>query len=238
MLYSLANKHVFVFHADVIANCDNGFIQLDMLRTVAQKISGGTESKNRLSNELRLIPDWNFTCNGTITGFLLGVDIRSSGVSLYPEVQIWRRTDPSTLYMKVWSEEIRLNAGSFSPSGVLEYHLSNPFNFQAGDIFGVFQSSHSNSIVRTYYNSNDNTAPVAYVQTGSSSKDVSVFSVDDGDFSMVEQEFLLITPTAGPHKNIIIFIIVFITDTPCTSGFPSPATLQSKNLYSETYSTM
>ena len=152
---------------------------------------------------MRLIPDWNFTCNGTINSILLGADIRSSDVSLYPEVQIWRRTDPSSTtreYIKVWSEEIRLNAGSFSPSGVLEYRLSNPFAYQAGDIFGVFQSSQSNSIVRIYYNDNDNTAPVAYIQTGSSSKDTSVFNLDGNEFSMIQQQFLLVSPATGSHK--------------------------------------
>ena len=47
--------------------------------------------------------------------------------------------------MKVWSEEIMLNAGSFSPSGVLEYRLSDPFAYQAGDIFGVHQYTSNNS---------------------------------------------------------------------------------------------
>ena len=64
-------------HADVAGGCDNGFIRLYMLRTLAQKIPSGTASSNWLSNELRLIPDWNFTCNGAITGFLLGADIRT-----------------------------------------------------------------------------------------------------------------------------------------------------------------
>ena len=64
------------------------------------------------------------------------------------------------------SEEIRLDAGYFSPSGVLEYHLKNSFTFQAGDIFGVYQPDESSSVVRIYYNDNDNTAPVAYRRTG------------------------------------------------------------------------
>ena len=183
-----------------------------MLMTLAQKVPNGEASDNMLSNELRLIPDWNFTCNGTITSILLGADIRSSGVSLYPEVQIWRRTDPSSTireYMKVWSEEIRLNAGSFSPSGVLEYRLSDPFAYQAGDIFGVFQSSQSNSVVRIYYNDNDNTAPVAYIQTGSSSKDTSVFNLDGNEVSMVQQEFILISPAAGSQKNIWVTLLSY-----------------------------
>ena len=168
-----------------------------MLRTVAQKIPSGTVSSNRLSNELRLIPDWNFTCNGAITGFLLGADIRVRTSEMqYPEVQIWRRTNSSTLdreYDKVWSEEIRLDPGYFSPSGVLEYHLNNPFNFQAGDIFGVYQPSQFNSIVRIFYNNSDHTAPVAYRRgsaTGSS------YNIDSG-FLKILNQFLLISPVTG-----------------------------------------
>ena len=99
-----------------------------MLRTVAQKIPRGKRSNNSLSNELRLIPDWNFTCSGTITSFLLGADIRSTQ-GAHPEVQIWRRTNSSSPvreYAIEWAEEIRLDAGYFSPSGVLEYHLKIP----------------------------------------------------------------------------------------------------------------
>ena len=167
-----------------------------MLRTLAQKIPSGSASSNWLNNELRLIPDWNFTCNGTITSFLLGADIRSSGVSLYPEVQIWRRTNssfPVREYVKVWSEEIRLDPGYFSPSGVLEYHLSNPFDFQAGDIFGVYQPSQSNGVVRIYYKDNDNTAPVAYRRTDATG---SRFNIDSG-FSITLQQLILISPVTG-----------------------------------------
>ena len=135
---------IIIISEAAAGGCANGFIQLDMLRTLAQKIPDGSESNSRLNNEQRLIPDWNFTCNGTITGFLIGADIRHMKGSRkrYPEVQIWRRTNSSSLsrdYYLNSSEEIRLNAGYFSPSGVLEYNLNNPFHFQAGDIFGVYQ---------------------------------------------------------------------------------------------------
>ena len=155
--------------SDAAGGCANGFIQLDMLRTLAQKIPDGRESNSRLNNELRLIPDWNFTCNGTITSFLLGADIRHVDMNddraWYPEVQIWRRLNSSSLsrdYYLESFEEIRLNTGYFSPSGVLEYHLNDPFNFEAGDIFGVYQPRESSSVVRIYYNDSDISAPVAY----------------------------------------------------------------------------
>ena len=196
---------ISILLSDVAGGCANGFIQLDMLRTVAQKIPDGSGSTNGLSNELRLIPDWNFTCNGTITSFMLGADIRSTrgggmirNTTQYPEVQIWRRTNSSSPvreYAIELSEEVRLNAGYFSPSGVLEYRLNNSFNFQAGDIFGVYQPRQSNSVVQIYYNDNDNTAPVAYRQTGLSATGSS-YNIDS-DFSMTLQQLLLISPVTG-----------------------------------------
>ena len=179
----------------VAGGCANGFIQLDLLKTVAQKIPRGQLSNNSLDNELRLIPDWNFTCNGTITSFLLGADIRinTDFVIEYPEVQIWRRTDPSLDYMKVWSEEIRLNAGSFSPSGVLEYRLNNSFNFQAGDFFGIYQPEARRNVVRIYYNSSDNTAPIAHTFTDNNMNTYST----SGSYTMIADEFILISPVVG-----------------------------------------
>ena len=186
--------------SDAAGGCANGFIQLDMLRTLAQKIPDGSESDSKLNKELRLIPDWNFTCNGTITSFLMGADIRPATTwfrTLYPEVQIWRRTDPSSLSREYYLEsfeEIRLDAGYFSPSGVLEYHLNNPFHFQAGDIFGVYQPIEGRSIVRIYYNDSDITAPVAY-NLSTNSID-SIYNIDT-DLTTVFQQFLLISPVTG-----------------------------------------
>ena len=192
--------------SDAAGGCANGFIQLDMLRTLAQKIPNGRESNSRLNNELRLISDWNFTCNGTITSFLMGADIRHVGAR-YPAVQIWRRTDPSSLSRDYYLESfevIRLNAGYFSPSGVLEYHLNNPFNFQAGDIFGVYQPEESSSVVRIYYNDSDSTAPVAYKL--STDAIGSTYNIDT-ELTREFQQFLLISPvTAGKWaiKNKIL----------------------------------
>ena len=42
-----------------------------------------------LDRELRVVPNWNFTCSAYITSLLLGVRIRPGGES-YPEVQTWR----------------------------------------------------------------------------------------------------------------------------------------------------
>ena len=112
--------------------------------------------------------------------------------------------------MKAWSEEIRLNAGSFSQSGVLEYHLDNPFNFQGGDIFGIYQPGESSSIVRIYYNDSDSTAQVTYTLTDN----MNSYTIDtSATANQVNQQFILISPIAGNqnrlYENNVLLIIIY-----------------------------
>ena len=162
---------------------------------MATKISSGGASNDLLTNELRLFPNQNFTCNGSITSFLLGIDIRT-GETLYPQVQIWRRTSSTSIreFMKVHFEEIRLDPGAFSPSGVFEYPLSTPMNFQSGDILGVWQPRQQDSIVRIFYSDNDNNAPITYRRSSATNN---VYNIDSSSFSTRQDEFILISPVAG-----------------------------------------
>ena len=133
-----------------------------MLRRRAEKIPNGNLSSNRLTQEFRLIPDWNFTCNGSITSVLVGVDIQVYRQQ-YPQVQLWRRTSPfSSQFNKVDNRDIILDVGNFTHSGVFQYRLIPPMQFQSGDVLGVFQPAETGCLVRLYYNRNDDSAPVAY----------------------------------------------------------------------------
>ena len=95
--------------------------------------------------------------------------------------------------MKVDFEEIRLDPGAFSPSGVFKYPLSTPINFQSGDILGVWQPRQQDSVVRIFYSDNDNSAPITY-KLGGATNDV--YNIDSG-FSPIQNEFILISPVAG-----------------------------------------
>ena len=55
-----------------------------------------------------------------------------------------------------------MNVGNYTPNGVFQYSLTPPMQFQSGDVLGVFQPSETGSLVRLYYNSNDDSAPIAY----------------------------------------------------------------------------
>ena len=62
------------------------------------------------------MPDLKFTCSGVITGFLLGVDIRTDGNrTLYPRIQLFTTESNSNNYSLVVGSErdIELNAARF-----------------------------------------------------------------------------------------------------------------------------
>ena len=82
-----------------------------------------------------LIPDINFTCNGTITRLIIGA--RWEGLSpAHTELQIWRKISETT-YTKV--DGTTLMVGARNLSEVYEYVLETPLAFKEGDILGYFQ---------------------------------------------------------------------------------------------------
>ena len=92
-----------------------------MIKKRAELIPNTDPSGEVMNDEFRLIPDWNFTCNGSIISVLFSVDIQVSE-SESPQVQIWRRTSSaSNQFNKIDSREITLDVGNFTPSGVFQY---------------------------------------------------------------------------------------------------------------------
>ena len=138
-------------------------MQLDILRKNAELVINDRELIDSLDTEFRLFPSKNFTCSGSITGVLLGADIRwtSDMKSSYPEIQIWRNDMATDQFTRQASQEIRLNPGDFSPDGVLQYNLTTPISFQSGDVLGVYQPQSEESAVSLYY-TRKNTAPDSY----------------------------------------------------------------------------
>ena len=139
-------------------------MQLDLLKKRAEKISGGNSvSGNFIQHGLRVTPGLNFTCNGNITGVMVGADVRTEAGSLndYPQVGVWRISDSVTTF-RVGTMDIAAYQGDYSPDGVIFYNLSlsTPISFQSGDVLGVYQPPSDNSIVRMYFDE-DTTAPYA-----------------------------------------------------------------------------
>lgn len=100
-------------------------------------------SNNRFqANSQVIIPGYNFSCNGRITGYL--ISLQEVG---YPSVQIWHPTSP-TVYTRVDSEcpltanDINMMTDSMGN----QYYLgnvsctgNNRIEFQSGDFIGYHQ---------------------------------------------------------------------------------------------------
>ena len=93
----------------------------------------------------RVFPDIRFTCDGSITKWIVGAGT-GTGSSPSSEIQIWRRSGAHS-YTKVASTQ--LTTQSINNSNVYEYVPSLPLEFQEGDILGVYQNE--NSIIVPYY---------------------------------------------------------------------------------------
>ena len=145
------------------------------------------ESSDLLDRELRVVPDWNFTCNSTITSLLLGVDI-ITGETEYPEVQTWRRNGDQ--FTRIDTRMIMLSPGNFSASGVFQYHLNPPIPVVAGDMIGVYQPDDHSSVVRIYYKTNDPDAPDAY-RVNNQGQSPTTFSAS------TVQEYILLSAITG-----------------------------------------
>ena len=97
----------------------------------------------------RVFPDIHFTCNGSITKWIVGAGTGAgTSSSLSSEIQIWRRRSGADSYTKVASTQLTTQS-SINNSNVYEYVPSPPLGFQEGDILGVYQNE--NSSVVPYY---------------------------------------------------------------------------------------
>ena len=114
-----------------------------------------TLSSNTLSSDTYYVmPGLKFECGpGTISGFLLGIDIRiGPNRNMFPKVSLYRN-DMGNQYSRVpgSTRTIYLEASNFSLSGVYEYGLSDHISFSMGDVLGIYQPNLDQSVVQFYY---------------------------------------------------------------------------------------
>ena len=104
--------------------------------------------------ECYLLP---FTCSpGTISGFLLGVEVRNdSSRDQFPSVSLYSRNTGkgNNRYSLVSGSNrtISVGANMFSSRGVYEYRLSSHLNFSVNNVLCVYQPPLDQSAVQLYY---------------------------------------------------------------------------------------
>ena len=105
------------------------------------------------NNGLAIIPNFNFTCNGTITSIRARVVLNSSRTN-YPFFQVWRRASVgSTVYNKIG--EVQLQSDDQVIRGSKNYREANiiltgnnTIEVQSGDVVGYYHPPQSRYRVR------------------------------------------------------------------------------------------
>ena len=132
---------------------------VEKVKQIGENMSEGNLSDNKLKPMENMavksiMPSLEFNCSGTITGFLLGVDVRTKTNSRdeYPTIWLWNKTGETT-YTRVdnSSVEIILGPSNFSTDGVYQFSLSTPLQFTADQVLGIYQPNNTESVVRFYY---------------------------------------------------------------------------------------
>ena len=108
-----------------------------------------------------------FACSGTLTGLVLGVDVRTENGAhdLYPEIFLQRPIDideQRIVYEIISGSErtVRLTPANFSTSGAYDYPLDPPLRFRTDDVLAWNQPEPEISVVRMYaINGTEPTAP-------------------------------------------------------------------------------
>ena len=123
------------------SECTDGFPSLFHIDDVLRNTDLST-----LDSRQVIIPAINFTCNGSIKRWIFGAQWYGRSPA-HLELQIWRRNS-TTLYTKV--DGTVITPTGRNNSGVYEYQLDTPLNFQEGDIFGYFQPTRNRSDIILY----------------------------------------------------------------------------------------
>ena len=167
----------------------------DLLIQKAEQIAGDGEGDldgNRLGGGDLIMPSLEFNCSGTITGFLLGVDVRTEDDDRveYPTIWLWNKTGETT-YTRVIdsSVEVILGPSNFSTNGVFQFSLSTPLQFNANQVLGIYQPNLGDSVVRFYYQ--DYNGPDIYETVGENE-----YTLEEDDIQIINIRPLIYPETS------------------------------------------
>ena len=143
---------------NLVTGCTSNFINLESL--IYQSVSLGFTGEAQ-----SLYPSIYFTCNGSITGWsVLGRRHTGNNNTLYPDLQVWRG-EGGGVYIRVGNTTLSegiAQPGGTARAGIWEYPLETPLEFQAGDIFGIFQPLLDMSHLRVSVHRRLDSTPTVY----------------------------------------------------------------------------
>ena len=192
------NLRLFLFHNNTDSpSCTSNFLSRSALRQGALNVNINTIIIR--DNQQRLFPDITFTCNGSITNWIIGASVGIG--ALFPELQIWRNTGGASFTKEVFS---LISNVTVINNNVVEFTPNPPLEFQEGDILGVYQPLSDDSALVVYYQVSG--GPVNYAEGNSPLSTVTLGApVNQYDYPLVTVALSLSgsgTVTSGTHCHI------------------------------------
>ncbi|XP_019850419.1 PREDICTED: uncharacterized protein LOC109581085 isoform X2 [Amphimedon queenslandica] len=134
--------------------CAN-FMDQSLVTQRAQEI-GNNLVGGYLSNELRMLQEYEFDCITNITSLFLGIDVRiaTDTRTLFPSIQIFRRNSVNFNQLDLIDGSERViyySTSNVSTTGLFEYALNPPMSITHRDLLAVSQPLEERSVVRLYY---------------------------------------------------------------------------------------
>ena len=118
-------------------------MSLERIRLLLNDVDG-VSGTTTIERRQQISPEMNFTCNGTITKWIIGADsFFGTNRHLYPELQVWRNIVNDT-YRKISGTYIFFPFADLE-NRIYEYSGFTPIEVKAGDILGVFTPEDSYS---------------------------------------------------------------------------------------------
>ena len=135
LLFQVCIKQILSYSITVTCidspSCTGNFLNRSALRQGALNVNINVV---RIRDEQqRIFPDITFTCNGSITKWIVGAEADMNGL-LFPELQVWRNTGRNNYTKANFSI---LSSSTPDIYNIVDYNLNTPLKFQEGDILGV-----------------------------------------------------------------------------------------------------
>ena len=144
--------------------CSCGFMSVERMRLLLEldRMSELME----IEGQQQITPEMRFTCDGIITKLILGVEVQDDESKIFPEIQVWRKSN-NTTYRRINGTGISiLTANRGSNRRMFVYDTSIPIKSE--DILGVFgpQSHDSRFVVL----SEETDSPTNYIMSTGNSR--------------------------------------------------------------------
>ena len=206
--------------------CTERFMELELVTYRAQQI-GIRASGNDMSNEIRVLEEYQFNCTSTnITSVILGIDVRTvtNNRDRFPSIQLWRPNpgSPGQYLVDTDSERfIYYSTSNISTNGVFEYPLNPPISVNSGDLLAISQPAQWQSVVRVYY--------IDGINFRSRENSFSTTSTGLSGILHADQ-LVLVYPITGTIMSVNFYFTFVLTDGYCVNSSVNTTLIQQNAL--------